>query len=462
MAAAVRSVPPRAPPAGVENPSASTAALLALLKTEEAARKATSQVELLTLAVNDLMRLANARQAFALKPSLRGYKVAAVSSLASFDPNAPLVQSIERLAGRAGKSNTLETPHVLSSGPAQTDSDPSLTSYPFRHLLWLPMLSRRGRLIGGLVLARETSWSDGERVVPERLAETYAHALRAFVAETKWWPAGFSLSRATGLAAVLAGLVLLIPVHMTTLAPFEVGSSQSFLVAAPIDGVIEEIVVEANAPVKTGDVLVRLNDIALRNRLEIAGHEAAVANARMLQTTQLAFGDPRGRHELGIARAEYALKIAERDYAQELLEKTRIRATRDGLAVYADKHNLIGKPVATGERIMELADPKFVELRIDVPVGDAISVRSPSPLKAFFDADPLNARSGTVRHADYQARLQAGDVLAFRVLADLSEAAEGFPRLGSRGTAQLTGDQVPLAFYLFRRPLTALRQRFGS
>ncbi len=51
--------------------------------------------------------------------------------------------------------------------------------------------------------------------------------------------------------------------------------------------------------------------------------------------------------------------------------------------------------------------------------------------------------------------------LAFRVIADLAATDTPPPRLGARGTAQLFGDRVPLGFYLFRRPISALRQRIG-
>ena len=459
-------IPKPAPPAAAHAPTAApsdaaNAALLALLKAEEAARQAGSEGELLTLAANELLRLSRARQVFAVKPRGSGFKIAAVSSLAAFDPNAPLVQGIERLVTLASQDLPFDRVQDLSAATAASAGDPNLKTYPFLNMLWLPMLGRRKQLLGGLLLAREVPWSEPDLVVPQRLAQSYAHAWQALNPDRRWQVSWISRGRAAAAIAVSTALILLIPVPMTTLAPFETGSSQSFVVAAPIDGVIEAIAVEPNAAVKAGDLLVRLNDVTFRNRLDIAEHEVAVASARMTQTSQLAFGDARGRHEIGISRAEFALKVAERDYAREILEKSQIRAPRDGLAVYADKRNLLGRPVATGERIMEVADPQSIELRIDVAVSDAISVRTPSPLRAFFDADPMRARTGTVRHADYQARQIAGDVMAYRVLAELDPAAGDLPRLGSRGTAQLYGDTVVLAYYLFRRPLTALRQRFG-
>ena len=442
-------------------PDAAMAGLIALLKSEEAARQASSEGELLILAANDMMRLAKARQVFVIKTDGGVFKAAAVSSLAAFDPNAPLVQGIERLLAQSHRLQPLDTVQDLQTVLTTAECDPSLSVYPFAHLLWLPLTGRHQNLLGGLLLARDAPWSPAERVVPERLAHSFAHAWQALRPYRRWQHSRATRSRAARLALTAAFLALLIPVPMTTLAPFEVGSSSSFVIAAPIDGVIDEIAVEPNAAVKAGDVLVRLNGITLRNRLEIAEHEVSVAEARMTQTLQLAFGDARGRHDIGIVRAERALKVAERDYAHELLDKAQIKAPRDGLAVFADKRSLLGKPVATGERIMDLADPNLIELRIDVAVSDAISVRTASRLKAFFDADPLHTRAGTVTHADYQARLIAGDVLAYRVVAGIDANHDELPRLGSRGTAQLYGENVPLAYLLFRRPLTAVRQRFG-
>ena len=450
---------PQIQPQKLDESNGQATALLAVLKAEAAARDAGSDGELAVLAANDLLQMSKARQVFVLRPHGKNFKVAAVSSLSTFDPNAPLVQALERLIVVCHASSALDK--VQEIIVATSDSDPALAGYPFRSVLWFPMLSRKQRLLGGILIARELPWNPAERVVPERLVSCYAHALQTFAPERRWHPVWLSGARLALGAAVGAAALMLIPVPMTTLAPFETGSSQSFVVAAPSDGVIDSIEVEPNASVKAGDLIVQLNDITFRNRLEIAEHEVAVAQARMTQSMQLAFDDMRGRHEIGIARADHALKVAERDYAREMLEKTKIRAPRDGLAIFSDKQSLLGHPVATGERIMEVADPNFAELRIDVPVSDAISVRNSSFLKAFFDADPLHARSGKVVHADYQARQLAGDVLAYRVVAKLDNEAAQRTRLGSRGTAQLYGESVALAYFLFRRPLTALRQRFG-
>ncbi|MEQ1713991.1 MAG: HlyD family secretion protein, partial [Hyphomicrobium sp.] len=155
------------------------------------------------------------------------------------------------------------------------------------------------------------------------------------------------------------------------------------------------------------------------------------------------------------------LKMAERNYARDMMEQSAVRATRSGIAVFADKRELTGKPVAVGERIMEIADPASIELKIDLPVADAIALKPGARVMAFLDSDPLRPFAGKIDRSDYKARPGEGDVAAFRVIATLASGNRQPPRLGVRGTAQISGDDVALGFFLFRRPIAAARQWTG-
>lgn len=116
--------------------------------------------------------------------------------------------------------------------------------------------------------------------------------------------------------------------------------------------------------------------------------------------------------------------------------------------------------MTTGERIMEVADPSRMQLRIDVPVADAIAVAPGASVRAFLDSDPLRPAKATVVSASFEARMVEGDKLAYRIYAELEEQPQGM-RLGIRGTAQVYGDRVFLGYYLFRKPIALMRQKFG-
>lgn len=332
--------------------------------------------------------------------------------------------------------------------------------YPLRHFVWLPWLGRDGSIVGGMLLARSVPWSEQDDKVARYLCGALSHAWLAAgggrrVRRLSW------VSRRVVAGSVAAGLLLLfVPVPMSALAPVEVAPREALIVTSGVEGVIRSVEVEPNAPIKSGQLLVSLSDTVLRNRAEIAEREVLVADTKLKKASQLAFVDARGRHDMAIARSELELKLAERDYARELLGRAEIRAERDGVAFFADKRDLVGRPVGVGEKLMEVADPARSEFRIDLPVADAIVLRDGARIKIFLDADPLNAIEARLERASYKSAMREGQQLAFRLVASVTEAGANV-RLGARGTAQVFSDRVPLGFYLLRRPISALRQWIG-
>lgn len=437
--------------------------LVRLLRVEGDARAAKSLAELEALIGNETQPLLRARQTFVARRGILGrLEISAGAGLSRVDRNAPLIQSIEAEFSRFGSDAALDsTRQTLFWPDAEQVGDGELAQkYPFRQALWIPVLDPDRSLYCGVLLLRDTTWEQHDIVVAQRLSATYSHA---------WFWNSASHHRRPRLVldrrkiAAVASTVLLVatfPVSLTTLAPLEIVARSPFVVTAPMDGAIESIPVEPSAVVKPGDVLVRFASTALKNRLEVAEREAEVADVRVTKTTLAAVTDMRARHELALAQAEYRVKVAERDYARDMLARSVITADRAGIAVFGDKRDLIGKPVATGERIMEIADPEAVDIRINVPVADAIVLGSEAKSKAFLDSAPLNPRLATVVSADYLAKPHDGGGVAFRVIARFNDHSPP-PRLGLRGTAQLYGSTVPVIYYLLRRPIAAARQWTG-
>ncbi|MGE0854474.1 MAG: efflux RND transporter periplasmic adaptor subunit [Hyphomicrobiaceae bacterium] len=459
----VQTSPAVSGPATVVKPrDAEVAALELLLRVEALARNAGDLPELHQVIANETRKLSRARQIFVIKVRAGGQaEVVQVSGVSAIDPRATLIEAIVALMRGIEQERKLSVP-VEFSLPAYCGKDSELaTTYPFREMVWLPFLDRSKSVFGGMLLARETPWNSSEVTVAGRLSDAYAHAWRELAGPSQF------RSRLTGrvrwrlLAALVVMVALALPVPMSALAPVEIVAADPFVVAAPIDAVIEDVAVEPSGNVQAGDVLVRFSDTAARNRVEIARREVAVAESRVKQATILAFSESKGRHQLGIAMAELELKKAELAYAEDLLGKTVLRADRGGLAVYGDRKALIGKPVAIGERIMEIADPNRIEARIELAAPDVVALRDASAVKLFLDVDPLRPMSGRVLRSDYRARPSDTDVLSFRTYAALDSGDGPVPRIGLRGTAQVYGPTVPLAMFLFRRPLSSARQWLG-
>ena len=81
-------------------------------------------------------------------------------------------------------------------------------------------------------------------------------------------------------------------------------------------------------------------------------------------------------------------------------------------------------------------------------------------LTMFLDTAPLSPLEATVRTVAYEATAKPDGTLAYRVRASLTQTAHR-PRLGIKGTARIDGPRVPLVWWLFRRPLTVIRQTLG-
>lgn len=422
------------------------------LKLERQARAAASVEVLAFSMVNDSQPLFGFRHAALL---ITG-KVRALTGISAVEPNAPFVVFIERAAAQLAAGERLALPGPVppeSLDPASRDDWQALSA---PHAFWLPLKRREGEVFGGLWLARDTAWSDAEQALLAQLGDCYSHAWRALQPGKPWrmrWPAR---TRWAIAGAVL--LVLLVPVRQSVLAPAEVVPRNGQVVAAPLDGVVAEFLVKPNQPVQAGQVLVRFDATSLKAQADVAERTLGVAEAELKANAQRAFSDADSSARLDLLAARVEQKRTERDFARDLLARTEVRAERDGIAVFADAQRWTGKPVRTGERLLEIADPTQAELRIELPVADAIGLEQGAEVALFLDSDPLHRHSAVLERAAYQAQSTAAGQLAYRLDANFDAAP---PRIGLRGTAKVFGDRAPLALYLLRRPLAALRQAVG-
>lgn len=437
-----------------------TAPFVTLLRVEADARAAKTSLELGHLMANETRALLRARQVFVLNRSGSGrYRITIASSLSVVDTTSPTVKWIEaRLdhvaAKEAGPQSFVLTQHPSTGCDTQPD-------YPFRNAMWVPLWSRHGIIDAGLLLVRETPWSNAEYTLALRLAVTYGHAWTLLESPR---PLGRRLrvgKRSAWLSGLAALSALALPVPLTALAPAEVVPQGARVIAMPIEGQVQEVLVSPSQRIEKGAPLIRLLDTVWRNKLEIAEREVTVAESRVAKANQLAITDTRGRHELGIARAELALRVAERTYAREMYERLLIRAPAAGIALFSDKKDLLGRPFSVGERLMDIADPAMLELKIELAVSDSLLLGNGARVKAFMDTDPLSHIEAAITRFDYQARLNDSRIAVHRVFADATAGGSTRLRLGARGTAQVHGPRTSLAYLVFRRPITALRQWAG-
>ena len=439
---------------GQENSSLDT-----ILVLEKELRGLTTKEELRFHFLNESRRTIGFRQAFYIETSKR-IELVGVSSVAVVEKNAPLVRWICSILSNLEKDQGLSNA-VLFDLPAYAGGDAELgAQYPFVHMLWQPLLDRHGRTYAGVLFAKERIWQRSERDLVAYLSGVYSHAMTAFDKRTRKIPAFKKKPLIWAMVTTLALALFFVEVPMTTTAPAEVVAADPFIVAAPLNGAIEEILVPPNSVVTSGTALVKFHDTEFRNRFGIAERELAVAEAMDKKTRQNALIAPTGNGDIAVTKTEIMLKQANLDYARDMLEQTILRAERDGMVVYADPDSWAGRPVAIGERIMEVVDTTKLKVRLEVPIDDSIALREGAVARIFLHADPLNWLEARVTYAGVQAKPTPAGPLAYIVEAEFIHPTPA-TRIGFRGTAQLFGDRVSLYFFLFRRPLSAIRQAFG-
>jgi hypothetical protein len=457
-------VQPRSPAAATVPPRGNPIAVVIELEVE--ARGCASLAALKFAIVNATRKLAPFDQSFLLErfDKTSPWKIERASSIASVDRHAATPRAIEDwinnpqlpLLTGIGKIQSLD----LTVGEQSLDLPSGEPSFP--HALWVPLKTKSG-INAALLMLRDKPWDAAYCALLEPLADAYGHAWNALA------PISHSrLRRAANLmrgkyakaaTAVLIVAAAFVPMPMTVLAPAEIVAVQAEIVAAPMDGVIHDIFIAPGTSVEAGTPLLRFTDTKVRNDLELASRAKSVAEAKYFRVLQSAVSTQKDMQDLGVAKAELAMAEADLGYAREMLSRVEVKAQKPGIVIYSAKSDWIGKPVSTGERIMEIADPDRTEIRVDLSVADAIAIKPAARVSLFLDGDPMSAVEGIVERMSYRPILSPEHQMVFRVSAKFVDDTPR--RIGLHGTARLSGETVTLGYYLFRRPMAFVRQKLG-
>jgi multidrug efflux pump subunit AcrA (membrane-fusion protein) len=268
-----------------------------------------------------------------------------------------------------------------------------------------------------------------------------------------WWR-----QRRLQVVAVLLA-ALLWPVRLTVLAPGELVPAHPLVIRAPLDGVIDVFHVQPNQQVKAQQALFSFDEIVIQSRLAVAMQALATAETDYRQTSQMALSDSKSKTQLGLLIGKVEERRAEIDALQEQLTRARVLAPQEGVVLMDDPSEWIGKPVATGERILRIATLDDVEVEAWVPLADAISLAVGDEVVLYLSASPLSPVSATLRYMAHDAVQRPDGSYAYRIRAALS--GKTHHRVGLKGTAKLHGGWAPVSYWVLRRPWATVRQYLG-
>lgn len=377
--------------------------------------------------------------------------------MATPDKDAPQTKWLAGLIQDECERKPLKEARILRC-PAD---DEYWASHCASHVWIIPLDAPDYQWCGLLILSRNESWNEAEQVIASHAADAYAHALakqHQIHTPPLWKRLLQSKKRRYALLGI--ALLLLLPLRLSVIAPAEVIASKPALIRASMNGVVKEIMVQPGEHVGKEQPLVQFDEEELQNRINVARKALDVATLDHRQMLQAGLDDQDARAD--IIRAAGTMKKAKTElaFAESLLARTIITAPDEGVVIFEDVYDWVGRPVSIGERIMLLANPADSQLEIRVSVHDAIHLPEQADIQFFSNVSPHMPQDATLNYHSYRATETEDGSMSYRLKADWADAADA-PMLGLKGSAKLYGERAPLIMHILRKPLTIIRQWLG-
>ena len=431
-----------------------------LIGLEKKTREAKTQDELNFVVANETRQIIDYVNSFLLlKAPTDKFQAKATSDLATVDRTAPLITFIENIINESGH-NFKEIQNLDVDKISKKIKVKKPKNLP-DNILCIPFLSPQKGLQGYLILSRNEKFIENEIELSRHLSVTYGHAFNSFLTDfsIKNFLKKYLVGSRAWIVIIIIILVSIIPIKITSTAPVEVVPKNPILITSPFDGVVKNIVANNNDQINSGDLLVMLEDTDLLNNYNLSKQSLQVAEKELLRSRQSSFTDNKEKARLAELVAQVDLKKAEVESTGEKLKNTKLYASQKGIAIVDQKNDWQGRPVSVGEKIMTIANPNNVEFLVWLPVKDSLIIKENSNVKVFLDINPIKPLKGKLLRASYEPSLSPEEVLSYKI--GVSYEGEVPPRIGLRGTAKIYGSRVTLFYYLFRKPITFVRQLIG-
>lgn len=389
-----------------------------------------------------------------------------ISGLGDVDRTGPIVERWKTLVNAIDDSTRT---HILSATTFETQRTLWAELAAHTHgltVLWLP-IRVDGRVVAAVWLERwgSTDFSDNDIARFESLALAYAIAWRSVTGRPHWSKRFLhTLGRDRTLFFVtvaVVALVLLFPTPLRVVAPCEVVPDRPTAITAPLAGVIDEIVVEPGQTVAPGQLLAVYDKRVATEELNVARQQVQIIESDLQRSRAEAFEKPAARAALTLLENRLLQERVRLDAAQQRINKLELRATVAGIAAFDDPNAWQGRPVQVGERLMLIVQPGDTRVRVWLPESDNIEFRRDKPIRIILDSDPQTSRNASLDFVSLESRITSTGLAAFRAEAHWLSKNAASLKPGLRGSAVLYGHRVPLAWWMLRKPIAALRRATG-
>ena len=410
--------------------------------------------------VNQTHKIVPYKQALFFQGAGAALKITASSDNMTVDEKGPYAlwakKIVRNFLGKDLQSVSLEKESVPDDLSADWDK------WCSDHVVMLALHDKDGGWLGVLWLERDEPFKEAEIAVLDEIKISWQIALSLWSADKR--QGIFSLWKSLKPQRKFISLGLLVlalfPVRHSVTAPAEIVAHNPMIASAPYDGVLKAVLVSPGDTVTEGQTLAEMEGENLEAQAQAARQDLETARASLSRLSREVLSAPDKKADLNILKAQIQAREIEYEYARTMLERSEIKSPRDGVAIFSDVNEWQGKPVVTGESIMEIAAPGDIDLLVRIPVDNLIPLSQTMTVKFFPNVTPLQSMPGHIKTVGYQASADADGLLTYKVRVSLQEQAG--MRIGWKGTAKIKGGWTVLSYTVLRRPLVALRKMGGG
>lgn len=300
--------------------------------------------------------------------------------------------------------------------------------------------------------------------VARRLDDLYRNdrwfGARWATASRKWF-AGFLGPKQTWikLGAVTGALVLafalFVPLPYRVNANFIVRAEALLHLPAPFEGYLSTVQVRPGDTVKTGDLLLSLDQSDLR----VERAAALAERQRFASEMERAEADQK-LADLRAARAAFAQAQARLELIDYRLSRAEMRAPFDGVVVDGDLRERIGAPVKPGDVLMKVSRLAGLYVEMRVPERDVDLIAGSKTAEVAFTTRPQDTFPVQIDRIEPAAQVEReGNVFVVRGHLTDGEHAEWL-RPGMSGIAKVESDRRTLAWIATHRLVDFMLLKF--
>ena len=282
------------------------------------------------------------------------------------------------------------------------------------------------RLVADLATPRLTEMKARDKWFGARLADSFR--------ETMIWAVGprHTLAKVIGLSLSLF-IILSLALSITDRvdATFTLRATEKRIVAAPLDGFLEDaLVIPGDVIKKDQTILARLETAENTGRMLT---KRAEARAYHIESAMAMRERKTADSQIALAKAEQA--EAEAGMFQERIARSEIKAPCDGVILTGEWRNKLGSPIKLGDTVFEVAPLDYLEAEVFVPDTHIIDVEIGQRGELAVAGNPNRKFTFTVMELSPAAEI-VKQKNVFRVLVRLDDSADWL-KPGMEGVAKI-------------------------